>query len=139
MSFNKIIIHGNLGKDPELRYTGQGTAICNFSVATSEKVKKEEKWESVTTWFKCTVWGKVAENCAKYLSKGSPVFLDGVLREDEWTDKEGNRRTTLLVNVKDVQFMERKDSSDSVSTSDEDSTENAVSATASPADDDIPF
>jgi primosomal replication protein N len=70
---NKIIVIGNLGRDPELRYTPQGNAVCNFSVATSEKKRdKAGEMQEVTTWFRVTTWNKQAENASKYLTKGSP-------------------------------------------------------------------
>lgn len=103
-SFNKIIIVGYLGRDPEMRYTPQGTAVCNFSVATSEKKGDQE----LTTWFRVQVWGKQAENVNQYLSKGSQVYVEGRLRQDEYTDKEGNKRTTLEVNASDVRFLSAK-------------------------------
>jgi single-strand DNA-binding protein len=106
MSFNKIIIVGNLGRDPELRYTPQGSAVCNFSVATNEKKRdKAGDLQDVTTWFRVTLWNKQAENASKYLTKGSPVYVEGRLRIEEWTDKDGNNRFTLEVNATDMQFI----------------------------------
>jgi len=106
MSFNKIIIVGNLGKDPELRYTPQGAAVCNFSVATNEKKKdKSGEMQDVTTWFRVTLWDKKAEIASKYLTKGSPIYVEGRLRIEEWTDKDGNNRYTLEVNGTDMQFI----------------------------------
>lgn len=106
MSFNKCIIVGNLGKDPELRYTPNNTAVANLSVATTEKKRSSDgEFENVTTWFRVTLWGKQAENAAKYLTKGSPVYLEGRLRVEEWTDKDGNNRFTLEVNGTDMQFL----------------------------------
>jgi single-strand DNA-binding protein len=106
MSFNKIIIVGNLGRDPELRYTPQGSAVCNFSVATNEKKRdKAGELQDVTTWFRVTLWNKQAENASKYLTKGSPVYVEGRLRIEEWTDRDGNNRYTLEVNATDMQFI----------------------------------
>lgn len=106
MSFNKIIIVGNLGKDPELRYTPQGSAVCNFSIATNEKRKdKQGQLQDVTTWFKVTLWNKTAEAASKYLVKGSPVYIEGRLSIEEWEDRDGNRRYTLNVNGSDMQFI----------------------------------
>ncbi len=106
MSFNKIILVGNLGRDPELRYTPQSTAVCNFSLATNEK-KKDRSGESqdVTTWFRVTVWGKQAEVASKYLQKGSPVYVEGRLRVEEWQDRDGKGRYTLEVHATDIQFI----------------------------------
>lgn len=106
MSFNKIILVGNLGRDPELRYTPQGDAVCNFSIATNEKKKdKSGEFQDVTTWFKVTLWGRQAETASKYLSKGRPVYIEGRLQLEEWTDRDGKERTTLGVRATDMQFI----------------------------------
>jgi single-strand DNA-binding protein len=106
-SFNKIIIVGNLGRDPELRYTPQGTAVCQFSVATNERRRdKAGEQQDITTWFRVTAWGKQAENVSKYLSKGRRVYVEGRLHMEEWTDREGKARQTLEVNASDVQFLD---------------------------------
>jgi len=106
MSFNKIIIVGNLGKDPELRYTPQGIAVCNLSVATTEKKKdKSGEFHDVTNWFRVTLWRQQAENAAKYLAKGRQVYIEGRLGVEEWTDRDGNNRFTLEVQATDMQFI----------------------------------
>lgn len=106
MSFNKIIIIGNLGRDPELRYTPQGSAVCSFSIATNEKKRdKAGELQDITTWFRVTLWNKQAENAAKYLTKGSPVYIEGRLRIEEWTDRDGKNRYTLEVQGSDMQFI----------------------------------
>ena len=106
MSFNKIILVGNLGKDPELRYTPQGDAVCSFSIATNEKKKdKSGEFQDVTTWFKVTLWRRQAENANKYLSKGSSVYIEGRLGIEEWTDRDGKERFTLAVQATDMQFI----------------------------------
>jgi single-strand DNA-binding protein len=107
MSFNKIIIVGNLGRDPELRYTSQGTPVCSFSVATNERRKdKSGEPQDITTWFKITVWGRQAETVSQYLTKGRRVYLEGRLHVDEYTDREGKQRWSLEVNATDVQFID---------------------------------
>ncbi len=106
MSFNKIIVVGHLGRDPELRYTPQGDAVCNFSMATTEKKKdKAGEFQDVTTWFRVTLWRRQAETAAKYLTKGSLVYIEGRLRVEEWTDRDGNSRHTLEVQATDMQFV----------------------------------
>lgn len=106
MSFNKITIVGNLGRDPELRYTPNGSAVANLSVATTEKKRGSDgEYNNVTTWFRVTLWGKQAEAASQYLSKGDKVYLEGRLRIEEWTDKEGNNRFNLEVNGSDMQFL----------------------------------
>ena len=111
MSFNKIILIGNLGRDPELRYTPQGVAVCSFSMATNEKRRdKSGELQDLTTWFKVTLWRQQAENAAKYLTKGSPVYIEGRLRIEEWTDRDNNNRYTLDVQATDMQFIGSRES-----------------------------
>ncbi|HZI19733.1 MAG TPA: single-stranded DNA-binding protein [Pyrinomonadaceae bacterium] len=106
MSFNKIILVGNLGRDPELRYTPQGTPVCSFSMATNERRKdKAGDFNDVTTWFRVTLWGRQAETAQQYLTKGRPVYIEGRLRVEEYTDKEGKQRHSLEVNATDMQFI----------------------------------
>lgn len=106
MSFNKIIIVGNLGRDPELRYTPQGTAVCSFSLATNDKRKTASgEMQDQTTWFRVTLWDKKAEVASKFLTKGKPVYIEGRLRLDEYTDKDGKQRQTLEVTATEMQFI----------------------------------
>ncbi|MEO8434872.1 MAG: single-stranded DNA-binding protein [Pyrinomonadaceae bacterium] len=106
MSFNKIILVGNLGRDPELRYTTQGTPVCSFSLATNEKRKdKTGEMQDTTTWFRVTLWGRQAETASQYLTKGRPVYIEGRLRVEEWTDRDGKARHTLEVHATDMQFI----------------------------------
>ena len=106
MSFNKLILVGNLGRDPELRYTPQGTPVCSFTLATNEKRKdRAGENQDVTTWFRVTLWGRQAEAASQYLSKGRPVYIEGRLRVEEWTDKDGRQRYTLEVHATDMQFI----------------------------------
>ncbi len=106
MSFNKIILVGNLGRDPELRYTPQGTPVCSFTLATNEKRKdKSGEMQDLTTWFRVTFWGRQAETASQYLTKGKPVYVEGRLRTEEWTDRDGKQRFTLEVHATDMQFI----------------------------------
>ena len=141
MSFNKIILVGNLGRDPELRYTAQGTPVCSFSMATNERRKdKTGEMQDHTTWFRITLWNRLAETASQYLQKGRQVYIEGRLRVEEYIDRDGKPRHSLEVFATDMQF---------IGTRGDDSTqERAASATASagPADsqpdlsdDDIPF
>ncbi|HEX7317990.1 MAG TPA: single-stranded DNA-binding protein [Pyrinomonadaceae bacterium] len=107
MSFNHITIYGNLGRDPELSYTPQGTAVCKFTMATNERRRdKAGEQQDITTWFRITVWGKQAENVSRYLTKGRKVIVLGRLHVEEWTDREGKARQSLEVNASDVQFVD---------------------------------
>ncbi len=153
MSFNKIIIVGNLGRDPELRYTPQGVAVCNFSLATNEKKRdKAGELQDVTTWFRITLWRNQAENAAKYLTKGSPVYIEGRLGVEEWTDRDGNNRHTLEVQGTEMHFISagrgggaggEEYSGDSSAPAEfagpADRSTGAAAAPAPSGDDDIPF
>lgn len=106
MSFNKIILVGNLGRDPELRYTPQGTPVCSFTMATNEKRKdRSGENQDVTTWFRVTFWGRQAETASQFLTKGKPIYIEGRLRIEEWTDRDGKSRYTLEVHATDMQFI----------------------------------
>ena len=106
MSFNKITIVGYLGRDPELRYTPQGTAVCKMSVATSERRRAANgESEEHTTWFRVTVWGRQAELANEYLGKGRQVYVEGRLRLEEYADRDGNQRISPEVTATDLQFL----------------------------------
>lgn len=103
---NKVILVGNLGKDPELRNTTSGTSVCEFSIATGESWKgKDGQMQERTEWHRIVVWGKLGENCAKFLSKGRQVFVEGRLQTRSWEDKDGNKRYTTEIVARDVQFL----------------------------------
>lgn len=105
-SFNKIMIVGYLGRDPELRYTPQGTPVCDFSIATTERRKdKQGDSQEITTWFRVSLFGRQAEVAAQYLTKGRQVYVEGQLTQREWTDKDGAARTSLDVRGTDIQFL----------------------------------
>ena len=140
MSFNKVILVGNLGRDPELRYTPQGTPVCSFSMATNERRKdKTGEMQDQTTWFRVTLWGRQAETASQYLTKGRPVYIEGRLRVEEWTDRDGKPRHTLEVHATDMQFI------GGGARTEEAPMERAAAAGGAPADqpdladDDIPF
>ncbi|HKQ91687.1 MAG TPA: single-stranded DNA-binding protein [Blastocatellia bacterium] len=106
MSFNKITIVGYLGRDPELRYTPQGTALCKMSIATTEKRKNATgESEEHTTWFRVTAWGRQAELANEYLAKGRQVYVEGRLRLEEYTDREGQKRFSAEVSATEIQFL----------------------------------
>ena len=105
-SVNKVILIGNLGRDPELRYTQNGQAVANFTLATNERfsTKDGEKQER-TEWHRIVAWGRTGELCAQYLSKGRSVYLEGRLQTREWEDKEGQKRKTTEIVATTVQFL----------------------------------
>ena len=95
---NKVILVGNLGKDPEVRYTPSGQAVANFNIATNENwTDKQGQKQERTEWHRIVVWGKVAELCGEYLSKGRQVYIEGRLQTREWTNKEGAKQYTTEV------------------------------------------
>jgi len=103
---NKVILVGNLGSDPELRYTGNGTAVCNFRVATSESYKDKEGNQIETTeWHTVVAWARLAEICGEYLKKGRQVYIEGSLQTRPWEDKEGVTRYTTEVKAREMQML----------------------------------
>jgi single-strand DNA-binding protein len=141
-SFNRITIVGYLGRDPELRYTPDGTPVCDFSVATTERRKdKTGEMQDITTWFRVTVWRRQAELAGQYLTKGKQVYVEGRLIQREYQDRDGNTRYSLEVTASDVQFLGSR-GDDVSSPRDEPITRpHAVpqAAAAPVTDDDIPF
>ncbi len=106
MSVNKVIILGRLGQDPELKYTPGGMAVCNFTLATSESwADKSGQKQERTEWHRIVVWGKLAELCNQYLSKGRQAYIEGSLQTRSWDDKSGQKRYTTEINAKTVQFI----------------------------------
>ena len=106
MSVNKVILLGRLGQEPELKYTPAGAAVCNFSLATSESWNdKSGQKQERTEWHRVVVWGKLAELCNQYLSKGRQAFVEGRLQTRSWDDKQGQKRYTTEINATTVQFI----------------------------------
>ena len=111
---NKVIIVGNLGNDPETRFTTSGAAVTNISVATSEKWKDKTTGQpqEKTEWHNITFFGKLAEIAGQYLKKGSKVYVEGSLNTEKWQDKDGNDRYTTKIKARDMQMLDsRGDSS----------------------------
>ena len=107
---NKVILVGNLGSDPELRYTGSGTAVCNFSLATSESYKdRDGNQVENTEWHRVVAWARLAEICGEYLKKGRQVYIEGQLQTRQWEDKDGNTRYTTEVKAREMQMLGSRD------------------------------
>jgi single-strand DNA-binding protein len=103
---NKVILVGNLGKDPEVRYTPGGQAVANFTIATNENwTDKSGQKQERTEWHRIVVWGKLAELCSEYLSKGRQVYVEGRLQTREWNNKEGAKQYTTEVVATQVVFL----------------------------------
>lgn len=111
-SLNKVMLLGRLGRDPEKKYTNSGIAVCNFSLATSESVKKGNSWEDKTEWHKIVVFGNQAENVSKFVKKGSLVFVEGRIQSRSYQDKDGNEKfvTEIVSNL--IRFLDMKDTAD---------------------------
>jgi single-strand DNA-binding protein len=106
-SVNKVILVGNLGRDPELRYTQSGQAVANFTLATTDRFGGKDGGERQerTEWHRIVAWARTAELCAQYLSKGRSVYIEGRLQTREWEDKDGQKRRTTEIVAQTVQFL----------------------------------
>ena len=141
--FSKVIIVGNVGKDPEMRYTPSGQAVTSFSVATNRQYTNNNG-ETIkeTTWFRISAWGKQAETCNQYLKKGSKVLVEGRLTADPatggpriWKSQDGSPRASFEINAGTVRFLSSRSETESGSTSIGDN----GAPYSEPSDDDIPF
>ena len=104
-SINRVFIMGNLGQDPELRYTQNQVPVVTLNIATTESWSKDGQKQEQTEWHRVIVWNRQAENCAKYLSKGRSVFVEGKLQTRSWDDKNGQKRYTTEISASNVQFL----------------------------------
>ena len=142
-NINRVVITGNLTRDPELRSTGGGTAVCSLRVAVNTRRKDQSsgEWVDKPNYFDVTVWGQQGENCAQYLAKGRPVAVDGRLEWREWETPEGNKRQAVEVVADSVQFLGGRGDGDGAGgyiPADAPATP-AGDFPSSPTDDDIPF
>jgi single-strand DNA-binding protein len=145
-NINRVVITGNLTRDPELRNTGSGTAVCSLRIASNSRTKDGSgNWTDKPNYFDVTVWGAQGENCAQYLSKGRPVAIDGRLNWREWQDQGGNKRQSVDIIADSVQFLGSREGGENGGRFTPQSdvpadTSDYVSAPAgSSGDDDIPF
>jgi single-strand DNA-binding protein len=110
-SVNKAIILGNVGQDPEVRHTKNGTAVCNFSIATNKSWKTQDgQKQDKTSWHRVTAWGKVAEIAGQYVKKGSQVYVEGELEYGSFTNKDGVEVPTCEIVIQSLQLLSRPDS-----------------------------
>jgi len=106
MAINKAILVGNLGKDPELRYTASGQAVATFSLATTEKFKnKSGEQQERTEWHNIVAWGPLAEICGKYLTKGKQIYCEGRIQSRSYDDRDGNKRYITEIVISDMQML----------------------------------
>ncbi len=138
---NKVILIGNLGGDPEVRYTPSGDAVANFNIATSEEWKDKDTGEKKerTEWHRIVAWRRLGEICGEYLSKGRQVYVEGRIQTNAWEDKEGNKRYTTEIVANTVQFLGGRDVGDSPRPQGPPVPDYSGAPKQGPEDDDIPF
>ncbi len=106
---NKVMLIGNLGRDPEVRFTGGGSTVANFTLATNERwTSKEGNREERTEWHRIVAFGKLADFCKDYLSKGKQVYVEGRLQTRQWEDRDGNKRSTTEIVALNIMFVGRR-------------------------------
>ena len=131
-SVNKVIIVGNLGQDPEARFTPQGTAVTNLSVATNESWKNQSgETQERTEWHRVVMYGKMAETASEYMKKGQTVYVEGILQTNEWEDQNQVKRKTTEIRCDNFTMLGRRSDSTQGSTAPNNKTEDQ--------DDDLPF
>ncbi len=110
MGINKVILVGNLGRKPEIRYTSNGTPVANFSLATTERWGTDEQGQRKehTEWHRCVAWRKLAEICGQYLDKGTKVYVEGRIRRSEYTDQAGIKRYMTEVHIDQMEILTPK-------------------------------
>jgi single-strand DNA-binding protein len=149
-SVNKVILIGRLGKDPELKYTPSGAPVVNFSLATDESFKdRNGEQQSRTEWHRIVAWGKLAEICGEYLTKGKQIYVEGSIRSREYEDKSGNKRTVYEIVARQMTMLGSRADSERAAADrpagERAPSERAASAPPEPApepeitDEDIPF
>ena len=138
-SVNKALIIGNLGQDPEIKYTQSGSPVANLSVATSERWKDKNTGEQKeqTEWHRVVVFGRLAEIAEQYLKKGSKVFIEGKIQTRDWEDSEGNKKYTTEVVAREMTMLDSRASMDSSASSSDNSAKDAAKDDNS--EEDIPF
>jgi len=110
-SLNRVLLAGRLTRDPELRYTPNGSAVCNFSLAVNRKHKDQAgRWQDDTTFINVVAWQATAENVNKFLHKGSPVMVEGRLESRSWETETGQKRSVIEIRADSVRFLERNES-----------------------------
>lgn len=139
-NINRVVITGNLTRDPELRTTNSGTPVCGMRIATNTRTKDASgTWGDKPNYFDVTVWGAHGENCAQYLAKGRGCAIDGRLDWREWQDKEGNKRQSVQIVADTVQFLGDGKGSGGGDRSTPEPDSYAQPSSGGAADDDIPF
>jgi single-strand DNA-binding protein len=134
---NKVILIGNLGADPEVRYTQSGTAVANFRIATTETWKKDGEKEEQTEWHRIVTFARLAEICGEYLSKGSKVYIEGRIQTRKWEDRDGNPRYTTEIVAREMKMLSPRGAGEGGKTGD--FQEEPPLPDVPPMEDDVPF
>lgn len=138
-SLNRVMLMGNLTRDPEVRYTPKGTAVGDISIAINDTYKAQDgSTKETVTYVEVETWGRTAENCKQYLSKGRPIFVEGQLKLDQW-EQDGQKRSKLKVRADRVQFLGSGEQRESRPTERPRSDDYSQLPHSLPSDDDIPF
>lgn len=142
-SYNRVVLMGNLTRDVEIRYTPSDTAVTDISLAVNERVKRNDQWTDEVHFFDVTLWGRTAEIAGQYLSKGSPVLIEGRLKHDRW-EQDGQKRSKIKIVGEKMQMLGSKGGGSSSGSANQSSTPQPVAAAAAPTqaappDDEVPF
>ncbi len=138
MSFNKVLLIGNVGRDPEVRHLEGGSAVANFTLATSERFKdKNGATQDITEWHNIVCWRNLAELSEKYIRKGSQIFVEGKIRTRNWTDQTGNKRYTTEILADNIRLLDKKGSQTVAAPVESQSAGFALES--EPTDNDLPF
>ena len=132
-SLNKVMLIGNVGQDPELRYTPDGNPVANFSIAVNRRRKVGDEFKDETEWFNIVCFSRTAENVNQYLSKGQKVYVEGRFQSSEYVGQDGNQRKSFEVIANDVTFLSTKSEAESINQS---SNQNQPTSGSKPADSD---
>jgi single-strand DNA-binding protein len=147
-NINAVVLTGNLTRDPELQSVGSGSQLCRMRLAVNTRVKRDNEWQDKANYFDIAAFGKMAENCHRYLSKGRPIAVTGRLDWNEWQDKDGNNRQGVSIIADNVQFLDdgkrdgpasRRDESPPAVSAGVPADDFSSGAAAAGADEDIPF
>jgi single-strand DNA-binding protein len=136
---NRVLLIGRLGKDPEVRYTPDGMMVTNFTMATDEQ-RKDKNGQKIqrTEWHRIVTFGKLAEICSSYLSKGKLIFIEGRIQTRSWEDKDGNKRSTTEIIANNMQMLDSKGTTKSQDTTDDNQIQQYSGIDQIP-EEDVPF
>ena len=135
-SLNKVMLIGNVGQDPELRYTPDGHPVANFSIAVNRRRRVGEEYKDETEWFNIVCFSRTAENVNQYLTKGQKVYVEGRFQSSEYVGQDGNQRKSFEVIANEVTFLSTKNEADSINQNTAQSTEKQEASTTDNEDED---